>query len=289
MTRYTSVRLKSVATLTALAALALSLAACGNDDESVDSSSSAVGGHIHGLGINPSDGALFVATHNGLFRSEEGSEGAERVGSSNQDTMGFSITGPQEFLGSGHPGQGEGGPPSLGLIRSTDAGQTWEEISLAGEADFHVLRSQGDRVYGFNGVNAQLMVSANGGESWQTRQPPAPMFDLAVDPDDPDRVLAATEQGLALSENGADSWKPFAAKIGLLAWPTSERVYLIDAGGAVLSGDPSGNFQQVGEIGGQPVAFAAAGEKELYAALADGSVLESRDGGSSWEPQAAIR
>jgi hypothetical protein len=28
--------------------------------------------HVHGLGINPKDGALLVATHTGLFRAPEG-------------------------------------------------------------------------------------------------------------------------------------------------------------------------------------------------------------------------
>ena len=281
-------RSRRVAALWLAAALgALALAACGGDDGS-DSSGSAAGGHVHGLGIDPSDGALFVATHNGLFRSEAGSEAAERVGASEQDTMGFSITGPEEFLGSGHPGPGQDDPPNLGLIRSGDAGQSWETISLAGEADFHILRSQGERVYGFNGLNAQLMISDDGGESWQTRQPPGDLIDLAIDPDDPDRVLASTARGLALSENGADSWEPVAAEIGLLAWPSSDRLYLIDGAGAVSMGEPGGELRQVGEIGGQPVAFVAAGEQELYAALADGSVLQSGDGGSSWTQRTAV-
>ena len=28
-------------------------------------------------------------------------------------------------------------PSSLGLIESTDGGKTWQQLSLAGEADFH--------------------------------------------------------------------------------------------------------------------------------------------------------
>lgn len=284
--RYRPRRRAAALWLTA-ALLALALAACGGEDDS-GPSGSAAGGHVHGLGIDPSDGALFVATHNGLFRSEAGSEAAERVGASEQDTMGFSITGPEEFLGSGHPGPGQDDPPNLGLIRSDDAGQSWETISLAGEADFHILRSQGERVYGFNGLSTQLMVSEDGGESWQSRQPPGDLIDLAIDPGDPDRVLASTARGLALSENGADSWEPVAAEIGLLAWPSSERLYLIDGAGAVSAGEPGEELRQVGEIGAQPVAFVAAGEQELYAALADGSVLQSGDGGSSWTQRTAV-
>src|SRR5687767_1130402 len=35
--------------------------------------------HVHGLGINPADRALFIATHTGLFRVGEGVSEAKRV------------------------------------------------------------------------------------------------------------------------------------------------------------------------------------------------------------------
>ena len=63
--------------------------------------------------------------------------------------MGFTVTGPDRFLGSGHPDGREGLPPFLGLIRSTDAGRTWERVSLLGKRDFHVLEAAGERIYGF--------------------------------------------------------------------------------------------------------------------------------------------
>jgi hypothetical protein len=47
--------------------------------------------HVHGLGVNPSDGALFIATHTGLFRAADGDGTAVRVGGSFQDTMGFTV------------------------------------------------------------------------------------------------------------------------------------------------------------------------------------------------------
>src|ERR671919_1083814 len=102
--------------------------------------------HVHGLGINPEDGALFVATHTGLFRAPEGEQTAQRVADRYQDTMGFTVVGPDRFLGSGHPDGREGLPPFLGLIESRDAGRTWEPISLLGERDFHVLAASGGGV-----------------------------------------------------------------------------------------------------------------------------------------------
>ncbi|MDQ3702378.1 MAG: exo-alpha-sialidase, partial [Chloroflexota bacterium] len=100
--------------------------------------------HVHGLGINPKDGALFAATHTGLFRIPDEGQ-AERIADRYQDTMGFTVVGPDRFLGSGHPdlreAQAKRLPPLLGLIESKDAGQTWQPRSLAGQSDFHALRA----------------------------------------------------------------------------------------------------------------------------------------------------
>ncbi|HLF76681.1 MAG TPA: hypothetical protein VJB57_04255 [Dehalococcoidia bacterium] len=96
--------------------------------------------HVHGLGVNPKDGALFAATHTGLFRIVEGK--AERVGDRYQDTMGFTIIGPDHFMGSGHPDVRDytaGKPPGLlGLVESTDAGLKWTPKSLLGRVGFHL-------------------------------------------------------------------------------------------------------------------------------------------------------
>ncbi len=239
--------------------------------------------HVHGLGINPADGALFIATHSGLFRSPEGSTSAEPVGTSQQDTMGFTVAGPNRFLGSGHPGPGEEGPPNLGLIESDDAGNSWEEVSLAGEADFHVLRYAHDRVYGFNGLNGKLMLSDDGGERWTERRPPGTVIDLAVDPEDPERILASTDAGLQLSEDDGKRWRPVDGEIGLLAWPASDELFSVDSRGTVAtSAGPGERWSQRGSIGGQPAAFVAEGERALLAALPDGTVMRSEDAGATW-------
>lgn len=98
-----------VAALAALAATGL--AACGGDEGSsaVGESQSALVQeptpleHIHGVGINPADGRLFIATHNGLFTAAEGESTPTQVGTTEQDIMGFSVVGPNRLVGSGHP------------------------------------------------------------------------------------------------------------------------------------------------------------------------------------------
>lgn len=281
-----SLRLPRLLLSAALLVASLTFVACGEDP--ADSDGGEAIEHVHGLGINPADGALFIATHSGLFRSAEGSDAAERVGSSTQDTMGFTVVGPDRFLGSGHPGPGEDGPPNLGLIESTDGGETWSGVSLAGEADFHVLRYAQNTVYGFNGLTGLIMASADEGETWTERKPPAPVIDLAIAPDDPERVIVTTERGLASSEDAGKRWQPIPGDIGLLAWGETDRLYLINGAGEVQMSDDGGkSWTDRGSIGGQPVSFVAGPEGNLYAALVDGTVLGSTDGGASWSIRSA--
>ena len=126
--------------------------------------------HVHGLGRNPADGAVFIATHTGLFRMGSGDRSPQRVAGLYQDTMGFTVIGPDHFLGSGHPGSTENDPPFLGLIESRNAGNTWRPISLRGDADFHVLEAQGKTVYGFGSDwdtrEARFLRSDDGGRTW---------------------------------------------------------------------------------------------------------------------------
>jgi hypothetical protein len=243
--------------------------------------------HVHGLGINPADGSLFVATHTGLYRAGEGEPKVVRVGDRLQDTMGFTIVGADRFLGSGHPDLTEDLPPLLGLIESTDEGRSWEPISLLGEADFHVLRSAGDRVYGYDSSNDRLMVSEDAGRTWAEVERPAPLVDLAPDPRDSLYVVAAgasdLAQGLYESRDGGRSWKRIGDQVGLLTWPDPERLFLVDgAGNVFLSADGGSRFERRGEIGGQPAALLGQGADELFVALHDGTIKRSTDGGATW-------
>ena len=273
---------------------ALALGACGEDSTVGSEGPVPAPGdtraeleHIHGLGVDPGSGGLYVATHYGLFRAAEDQTTLQRAGSSRQDIMGFSVVGRRRFIGSGHPDASESQPPNLGLIQSRDGGKSWKNISLLGEADFHVLESSGSRVYGFDGTQGRLMVSSDGGRSWQQRMPPAGVFGLAIDPANRDRVVVSTERGLFSSTTTGKSWRPVDERLaGLLAWPRPKQLYLVDGQGQVqLSRDGGRVWQVVGDVGGQPAAFIASGT-DLYAALGDGSVKSSTDGGRLWTVRA---
>lgn len=245
--------------------------------------------HVHGLGINPKDGALFIATHTGLWRTPPGETRAERVGENAQDTMGFTIIGGDRFLGSGHPDRRqhveEGLPPLLGLIESTDGGESWQPISLLGEADFHVLRSRGRRIYGFDATNERLLFSRDAGRTWTERRPPTPFLDMAVNPSNLSHLVASGEAGLLTSRDEGRTWafqRPLE-RTGFLAWPRPRTLYLVRASGAAeMSADGGRRWITVGDVGGEPAALLAQTARELYVALHDGTVKRSEDGGRTW-------
>jgi BNR/Asp-box repeat len=238
--------------------------------------------HIHGLGIDPKDSSLYIATHTGMWRVERGESEPTPVGESRQDTMGFTIAGPGHFLGSGHPDNFEQ-PPLLGLIESRDSGATWKPISLLGEADFHALRTVANRIYGYDVSNARLMISRDGGKTWTERKTTAPVLDLVPDPTSPDRLLATTEAGLLTSADAGATWNKLGRAVGLLGWPTRNRLYLVTGDGDVLlSANGGRSWTRVGAVGGQPAAFLAHTSRRLYAAIHGGPIVQSRDGGRSW-------
>jgi hypothetical protein len=123
--------------LLVLIVIAVAVAGCGSSDDDAapagnDSLISDAGPqHVNGLGINPGDGDLYIATHSGLWRAPEGEAKATRVGALHHDLMGFTIAGDNRFLSSGHPDAREDLPPQIGLQRSDDGGESWDTVSPA--------------------------------------------------------------------------------------------------------------------------------------------------------------
>lgn len=246
-------------------------------------------GHVHGLGLDPADGAVYAATHFGVWRlplagsTGSGPDRPGRVAGRFQDTMGFTVSGPGTFFGSGHPDPREDLPPHLGLIVSTDEAQTWQSVSLQGEADLHDIAVVGDRIYGYDATRGALRVSDDAGRTWQER-PPAQIADMTVDPADPDRLLGTTPSGLQLSSDAGLTFQPLSAAPPLLAVDWAGDVLAgADADGAVwvASGEPDAGWERRGSLRGPPQAFTALADGRLLAADDQGVQL-SRDGGRTW-------
>ena len=244
--------------------------------------------HVHGLGYDTDSGTLYIATHTGMFELPATASTAVRIGDKHQDTMGFTLVEPGRFLGSGHPDARDNLPSRLGLIESTDGGRSWQTLSLSGKADFHVLRARGRTVYGFDVAAERLLASGDGGRTWAERAVPEPLVDLAIDPGDPEHLLASGRAVLYRSVDGGMTWGPVASGVsGYLAWPTPGRLFVATLDGALLTTTSAeGPWRARGSLAGEVAALHASGGTTLYAALHDGTIKQSDDGGTTWHVRA---
>ncbi len=294
--RRTGSRLWAVTAAAVLAAAAAATYAVTQDDEGtarpasralppVDVETGVV--HVHGLGVDPGDGTLYAATHSGLFRLPENGK-AIRVANRAQDTMGFSVVGPGRFIGSGHPDFREDDlrPPLLGLIESTDAGESWQPLSLRGEADFHTLQAVHGQVFGYDSTSGTLMVSSDR-RQWERRSQ-LRMRDFVVSPSSPEVVLATTQQGVVGSVDGGRTWQPrtSAPTLVVMAWAQQSSLYGVTPEGVVQhSADGGATWLPRGTVGAEPEALAVdvrGGRETMYVAASGRGILASSDGGRTF-------
>lgn len=266
----------------------LALLGCGSDEnqeQTVAGSTDPGVVHVHGLGRNPADGALMIATHTGVFRVAPPGDSPRRVAGLYQDTMGFTVIGSDHFLGSGHPGRA-GDPAFLGLIESRDGGRRWEPVSLRGEVDFHVLEAQGTTVYGFGSDfesrEARFLRSTDSGRTWTRLAPPEPLTGLAIDPADSKHIVGLGERRGYVSRDGGAGWRPIGIPGGLVTWTRELGAVALDSDGVVRRADePAGEWEEVGRLPGSPAALEGV-DGELLAATHESGVYSSRDAGMTW-------
>jgi BNR/Asp-box repeat len=278
-----------------VAALALLIVGCGSDGSESGSSLVDPGNPppINSLELDPGGDALLLTTNRGFYRVEDGEAtrvSAEVTTPDGQSPVGTFLavasTEDGELIGSGHPDEKRKLAPFLGLLRSPDDGKSWEVVSRYGLADLHVMRPAHGMLYAYDAVLPAVIVSPDEGKTWDERgAPPDRVLDLVVDPEDPDHLLASTENAIFRSTDGGETWSSASgAAAARLEWPESEALYRADKDGLVyLSDDHGASWQQAGKIDGEPWKLRSDASGQLYAALSDATVLRSADGGESWE------
>ena len=236
--------------------------------------------HIHNLALV--EGVVYLGTHNGIWM-EQPDQAIVRVSEVPFDVMGLARAG-DRWLASGHPGVDQDAPANLGLQESTDDGRSWQTVSLAGEIDFHRLVASSDVVVGLSSSDGALMKSTDGGRSW-TSSSGFPIYDLALDPQDPSLIVGTTEQGPIRSEDGGASFTPIsdAPLIALLAWANATLYGVTPEGKVYGSQDGGESWRPSGRVAGPPEAIAA--DTKTLVVLAGGTVFASTDGGKTFTPR----
>jgi hypothetical protein len=198
--------------------------------------------HVHAA--VPVDGGLLVGTHTGVVRVDVVSGAVTPVGTSRDDFMG--LAGSSELLvASGHPGEGSTLPDPVGLLRSTDAAETWSTVSLTGEIDFHALAVDGDRIAG-SATTGDVLYSEDAGATWtaiaQMEATSLAWFD--------GRLWIA--DGVALS-----SWAPGeaapadaggGAAVLIAAVSDSSRLWALLADGALVTSTDGVSWEEAGGV-----------------------------------------
>lgn len=189
------------------------------------------------------------------------------------------------------------------LALSDDGGRSWRlEPGLAVQPfstfevlDFAVVPSSPGTVYA-GAVNG-VWRSDDGGETWQHTPGPNDVWGLAVRPDDPDIVFAASlDTGLARSVDGGEGWQTglldaleipgvFAVAVDPLE---PQRVLAGGTGGLARSLDGGASWSRVPEVehSVRGLAFDP-GEPGAVVALTPfdpAPMIRSLDGGATWQP-----
>ena len=292
--------LKLILALLACAAL---IAGCGSDDGGSGDAEAALAvpwvdpdgdaPYIGSLSVNPGDGSLVMGTNTGLFEiPKAGGKPSKVTGTlktpngegSVSEALVAKFTGPDELIASGHPSGDSSLPPALGLIRSGDAGKTWESVSELGTSDFHALSRSGDILVAPLYGQAQILLSRDEGKTFEPRVAPMALVDLAADPGDSKRWAATSESGIFVSTDEGKTWRQRDPTPNVrLAWHDSGELFRIDPGGPVkVSSDGGETWEDRGSTGGEPQALTVDADAALYAATLDGKVQKSEDGGKSW-------
>ncbi|TFV64584.1 exo-alpha-sialidase [Geodermatophilus sp. DF01-2] len=239
--------------------------------------------HVHGVAVDPADGRVHLATHDGLFRYDE--TGPVRVGPV-IDLMGFTVAGPDHFYASGHPGPGTDLPEPVGLIESTDGGATWTPLSRQGQSDFHALTASAAGVVGFDGT---ALSATSDGVTWRQLDPPVAPYALTASPDGA-VLLATAESGPVRSTDAGASWSVIegAPLLQVVDWAGGQSVVGVTPDGTVAVSDDAGATWSVrGSVAGPPQAVGASttaeGTLRILVVTADG-ILDSLDGGVSLAP-----
>ena len=128
-------------------------------------------------------------------------------------------------------GEGDGRVPlGVGLLRSSDGGQTWTHVPsaiLSGEALYDIAVHPTDPLHLWIGGSSALYESKDGGSTVHSVRS-GRTWDFSINPSDPSEIFAGTENGLIASANGGQTWSAMSLS-GVGAGATFDRIEICHA------------------------------------------------------------
>lgn len=271
----------------------LSLGSPASEDKPNTSNNAVTLQDAHGLAVDRKDSSkVYIATHTGLLVMQNDGE-LQRVGSAQDDYMGFSAhpTDPQIFYTSGHPRSGG----NIGFQKSTDGGQAWQKVSdgVGGPVDFHsmtVSQAAPSLVYGV--FRGQLQSSEDEGKTWEVlNDAPTNITSLATSTTVQDAIYAGTTNGLYISTNRGQSWNKLGSFNGLVTTlainPKNDQEITahVEGEGLVQSSDDGGTWKKLNSYSGNMVmhlAYDVQNPAAMYLINQGLEIHKTTDGGATW-------
>jgi photosystem II stability/assembly factor-like uncharacterized protein len=253
--------------------------------------------HIHGLGIDPADKSiLYIATHGDFYVSKDGSPPV-KVDKQRADYMAFNApTDPGVPLyASGHPSTGG----NMGLVKSTDGGQTWEQVAkiLEPPVDFHAMsvsKADPNVIIGYDSGGRGLFKTTDAGKTWVDLQVPDYITALAFDPHDPNVIFAGfagNQKGIARSNDGGTSWTLLDQYKGMtiftLAIDDNGVLYTHTESGLARSTDMGKTWEKIEKPDLTIMNIAVDSQNKIiyvagYSSAGFQEIYSSRDDGKNW-------
>ncbi|BCB05589.1 F510_1955 family glycosylhydrolase [Bacillus sp. KH172YL63] len=282
----------------------LSLAGCSSSKEeySFIKTDNTTIDHIHGIGYPDHKGELVIATHDGLMKYKD-AVWYETTGEKH-DYMGFQAS-EDGFYSSGHPEKGSDLKNPLGVVKSTDEGETLEKLAFYGELDFHYLGAgYSSRVlYALNEephpeLEAGLHRTMDEGENWEQLEmkgfDSTSIGNIAIHPTNQDVLAISSKDGLFISRDGGDSFQNAGdAKVTTSVYLTEEsgllarieegsiQLYELDQDSLDISPFPTPELSQdnpIMYISGSPVS-----SEEWSIVTYENDIFTTTDNGRNWE------
>jgi len=157
-----------------------------------------------------------------------------------------------------------------GVMRTLDGGKTWEDRKPGSQADAHTLGTHPlalGRVY--EAAGGGYAESRSGGATWRSDDEGLQhsyLWGLAVDPGDPETVVVSAARGPFEAHHPDDAWSTVYRRSRSRRWQE------------VVDGLPPQRGRRVVTLASHP------GEPGVfYAAVPEGDLYRSADGGCTWE------